>query len=285
MIRAYILMGFTFFLMHLHTSGNISKYINMKYSYLSLSAMVAAGALTVVQFIIVAKEDKEGGQHGHGCSHHDCGHHHSKEDTWYKKLFVYAIMIYPIVSGIFFPIATLNSNIVKAKGFHFPTYNEGKGDPYAKPQFLRPDTSGYFGKEAYADLMNKEKKAYIDKNTIVLDDKNYLKGMETIYNFPGEFDDKTIQFKGFVYNDPSTKKSQIFVFRFGIIHCVADSGVFGMLADMPEGTKLKNDEWVIIKGKLSEMYYAPFKMDIPYVQVDQWQRTSPPKDQYVYRGY
>ncbi|PDM37127.1 TIGR03943 family protein, partial [Bacillus cereus] len=35
MFRAYILLGFTILIAQLHISGNITKYINMKYAYLS----------------------------------------------------------------------------------------------------------------------------------------------------------------------------------------------------------------------------------------------------------
>ena len=34
-------------------------------------------------------------------------------------------------------------------------------------------------------------------------------------------------------------KEQYFLFRFGIIHCVADSGVYGMLVKKPEGVEWK----------------------------------------------
>ncbi|MDN4073804.1 TIGR03943 family putative permease subunit [Fictibacillus terranigra] len=278
MIRGYLLMGFTFLIMQLHASGNISKYINMKYSYLSFSVMFALALLTIVQFRNAVKND------GKTDSCDCCDHSHSVEDTWYKKLFVYSIFAFPVITGIFLPVATMDSNIVKAKGFHFPVNQESKGDPYAQNQFLRPDTSVYYGKDAYDKLMRKEKKKYSNYDTLALNDTNYLKGMETIYNYPGDFDDKNISFKGFVYNDPDTKKNQLFVFRFGIIHCVADSGVFGMMVEMPNGVKLKNDEWITVKGKISEIYYQPFKTNIPYVKVDSWSKTNAPKEQYVYRG-
>ena len=58
--------------------------------------------------------------------------------------------------------------------------------------------------------------------------KTSLKGMETIYNYPGEFTGKNYLFKGFVL-EMILLKEQYFLFRFGIIHCVADSGVYGML--------------------------------------------------------
>ncbi|CAH2713615.1 Putative two-component membrane permease complex subunit SMU_746c [Neobacillus rhizosphaerae] len=282
MIRSLILIGFTYLLFHLHLSGDINKYINMKYSYLSAAAGYGLLVLTIVQILMLNKEQSK----DLDCDHEHCGHNHAKEDKWYKKLFIYPIFAFPIISGLFFPIATLDSNIVKAKGFHFPIYDEGKGDSFMQQQFLRPDTSVYYGKDDYDALMKKEKKKYVQQKTIILNDKNYLKGMETIYNFPGDFLDKDFEFKGFVFNDAETiDKNQLFVFRFGVIHCIADSGVFGMLVDMPEGIKLKNDEWITVKGKISTIYYQPFKTNIPYLKVEKWTKTTAPKEQYVYRGY
>jgi putative membrane protein len=282
MIRGLILIFFSYFIIHLHTSGNISKYINMKYSYLSLSAGIALAILAIVQIFILLKEEKI----TNDCDHEHCDHQHSKEDRWYKKLFIYPIFLFPIISGLFFPIATLDSNIVRAKGFHFPVYNEGKGDPYAQQQFLRPDTSVYYGVEAYSELINEDKQKLLKENSVVLNDKNYLKGMETIYNFPGDFDGKEIEFKGFVFNDSeSIDKNMLFVFRFGVIHCIADSGVFGMLVEMPEEIHLKDDQWITVKGKISSVYYQPFKTNIPFVKVESWSNTDTPKEQYVYRGY
>jgi putative membrane protein len=282
MIRGLILIFFSYFIIHLHTSGNISKYINMKYSYLSLSAGIALAILAIVQIFILLKEDKM----TNDCDHEHCDHHHSKEDKWYKKVIIYPIFLFPIISGLFFPIATLDSNIVRAKGFHFPVYNEGEGDPFAQQQFLRPDTSVYYVDEAYSELINEDKQKLLKENSVVLNDKNYLKGMETIYNFPGDFDGKEIEFKGFVFNDSeSIDKNMLFVFRFGVIHCIADSGVFGMLVEMPEGTHLKDDQWITVKGKISTVYYQPFKTNIPFVKVESWSKSNTPKEQYVYRGY
>ncbi|MFD3445866.1 TIGR03943 family putative permease subunit [Microbacteriaceae bacterium 4G12] len=286
MFRAYILLGFTFFIAQLHISGDITKYINMKYAYLSTSAAFILGFLTIVQVIVAFKKDSEKHSHDHDHEHAcDCGHNHEAEtNTWWKKLFVYTVFIFPILSGLFLPIATLDSNIVKAKGFHFPVAEAGNTDPFMQRQFLKPDTSIYYGTEGYRELMEKEKKNYINKDTVVLNDVNFLKGMETIYNYPGDFAGKNLTFQGFVFKDDSTKQDEYFVFRFGIIHCVADSGVYGMLVKKPQDAKWKNDDWVQVEGTISSEYYQPFRANIPVLQVTNWTTVSAPKEQYVYRG-
>lgn len=59
MFRAYILLGFTILIAQLHISGNITKYINMKYAYLSKTAAIILGFLTVVQIIIVFQKEHQ----------------------------------------------------------------------------------------------------------------------------------------------------------------------------------------------------------------------------------
>lgn len=281
MIRTFILILFTYFFFHLHASGNLTKYINMKYSYLSYTAMWILGVLTIVQAYFYLKELDQPACSSEGCCDHE--HDHEKHKPWYKRLGIYAIFIFPLISGFFFPIATLDSNIVKSKGFTFKALENN--DPYAQTQYLKPDTSVYYGKEGYSELMNQELQNYIVKSHISLKDENFLKGMETIYQFPGEFADKMIEFDGFAFKGESISKKQIFVLRFGIIHCVADSGAFGMLVEFPEETAIQDDEWIHVKGKVTTEYYQPFKADIPILKVEKWETIEEPKDPYVYRSY
>lgn len=279
MARAYILLGFTFLLMQLHISGNITKYINMKYAYLSKSAAIMLALLTVVQVIAAFKKESHNHEH---CGDH-CGHQHEEEKGW-KRRFSFALLWFPILSGLFLPIASLDSDIVKAKGFHFPVSEPRNNDPFMQRQFLKPDTSIYYGSEGYRELMTKEKKKYVGRDRIALTDTDFLKGMETIYNSPGEFVDKTLSFQGFIFRDDSSGKEQYFLFRFGIIHCVADSGVFGMLVNKPEDADWSNDQWITAEGTIETQYYQPFRTTIPVLNVTSWKQVATPKDQYVYRG-
>jgi putative membrane protein len=285
MIRILILIGFTFLFMHLHATGDISKYINMKYSYISFSAIFLLGLFMLVQFYIYGNSEDDH-HHDESCSGSDCGHTHHKKPSRIKNITVNSILIFPIISGLFFPIASLDSETVKTKGFHFKGI-ENEGD-YGQHQFLKPDTSVYYGKDSYNSIMNEELKPFTKGDQVVLDDQNYLKGMESIYYKPGLFLDKEIQFLGFTYNSEDGSKSksnQLFLLRFGIIHCIADSGVFGLMVEFPKGTSFPNDKWIEVNGTLKTMYYQPFKANIPYVEVKSWKEIDKPKEEYVYRGY
>lgn len=300
MARAYVLLGFTFFLMQMHITGNISKYINMKYSYLSLTAGILFGFLTIIQVIHVFKTNQEHDHddehhnshdhdhshvHDHNCNHTTCHHGHvHKESKGFKKVLNGFVFLFPLFTGIFLPIASLDSTIVSAKGFHFPVSEPGNNDPFMQRQYLKPDLSIYYGQEGYQKLIKQESKEYIHKDNIVLNDQDFLKGMEVFYDDPGLYIGKKITYKGFIYNEKSLEKDQAFLFRFGIIHCVADSGVYGMLIKLPEGQSYQNDQWVEATGVLKEMYYQPFKLNIPYIEITDTKIINPPKNQYVYRN-
>lgn len=312
MIRFVILFGFSFMFFMLHYTGEINKYINMKYAYLSISAVVMMGLLGVFEYIRVSRrqiaEEKklaggEGGMehlhskhkpcrnpnhdhdhdHGHayGYEDHDCGHSHGNE-TKLKRFVSCFILFIPIITGLFLPAHALDSSFVKAKGFSIPGFEQDIQDNPSY-QFLKPDTSIFYHKDVYENLKNKELAEFAGLGSITLTDADYLKGMEVIYQNPDVFMGKTIAFEGFAYKGQQVDESHYFVFRFGFIHCVADSGVFGMLVEFPKGTRIEDDDWVHVSGKLGWQYYQPFKQKIPVLKVSGWNSIEEPKDPYVYR--
>jgi putative membrane protein len=310
MIRFFILFGFSFMFFMLHYTGDINKYINMKYAYLSISAVIIMGLLSIFEFVRVSRqqiaEEKklaaaaaghEAGHehnehcehhehqqpnHGHLHDHHEHGHSHG-ESSRLKRFFSYLILFVPIVTGLFLPAQALDSSFVKAKGFSFPTFEQNIENNPGAHQFLKPDTSVFYREEDYNDVKNKELAEFINRPSIILNDADYLKGMEAIYNAPDAFMGKTIGFDGFAYKGQQVDGNHYFIFRFGFIHCVADSGVFGMLVEFPDNTEIKDDDWLHVTGKLSWELYQPFKQTIPVLRVSEWNPIDAPKDPYVYR--
>ena len=244
----------------------------MKYSYLSYSAIFIFAILTIVQAYTDIKQSKD--EPDESCC--DGNHSHEKTKPFYQRWFIYGIFIFPLLTGFFLPIATLDSTIVKSKGFTFKAMETT--DEYAVTQYLKPDTSIYYGKEGYDELMDIEKNKYLSKSSVILKDTDYLKGLETIYKYPGDFLGKTIEFDGFSFKGETVNEQQLFVLRFGIIHCIADSGVYGMLVEFPENMNIEDDQWIHVKGTLSSVYYQPFKSTIPVLLVEEWEIPKNPKN-------
>lgn len=280
MLRFLILSGYFELMMYLQVSGKLDQYINVHYRYLAILSMILSALLALVQLYLWVKNGKaEEETHEHD---HDHDHGLSKP---YQRGIAYVLLALPVIVGTLFPTVSLDTTIVEAKGFNFPVSKESVGDPEMQTQYLKPDTSIYFNKSDYLDQMSELKEKYGDKQTIEITDENYLEVMELIYNYPSEFIGKKISYEGFVYQTPNDSNTDIFLFRFGIIHCVADSGVFGLLTHMPEGVTVKNDEWYKIEGTIQSDYYQPFKREIPSVVVTNAEKVAAPKNQYVYRSF
>ena len=287
MIRFLILSGYFELMMYLQVSGKLDQYINVHYRYLAILSMILSALLALVQLYIWVKSDsvkgkKQVDEEVH--HHHDHDHDHGLTKPS-QRVIAYVLLALPVIVGTLFPTVSLDTTIVEAKGFNFPISKESVGDPEMQTQYLKPDTSIYFNKSDYLDQMKKLKEKYDDKQLIKITDENYLELMELIYNYPSEFIGKKISYEGFVYKTPDGEKEDNFLFRFGIIHCVADSGVFGLLTHMPEGTNVKNDEWYKVEGTIQSDYYEPFKRDIPVVEVNTLTKIEAPKNQYVYRSF
>lgn len=280
MLRFLILSGYFELMMYLQVSGKLDQYINVHYRYLAILSMILSALLALVQLYLWVKNGKaEEETHEHD---HDHDHGLSKP---YQRGIAYVLLALPVIVGTLFPTVSLDTTIVEAKGFNFPVSKESVGDPEMQTQYLKPDTSIYFNKSDYLDQMSELKEKYGDKQTIEITDENYLEVMELIYNYPSEFIGKKISYEGFVYQTPNDSNADVFLFRFGIIHCVADSGVFGLLTHIPEGVTVKNDEWYKIEGTIQSDYYQPFKREIPSVVVTNAEKVAAPKNQYVYRSF
>ncbi|EGP5031134.1 TIGR03943 family protein [Enterococcus faecium] len=282
MLRFLILSGYFELMMYLQVSGKLDQYINVHYRYLAILSMILSALLALVQLYLWVKNGKaEEETHEHD---HDHDHDHGLSKP-YQRGIAYVLLALPVIVGTLFPTVSLDTTIVEAKGFNFPVSKESVGDPEMQTQYLKPDTSIYFNKSDYLDQMSELKEKYRDKQTIEIIDENYLEVMELIYNYPSEFIGKKISYEGFVYQTPNDSNADVFLFRFGIIHCVADSGVFGLLTHMPEGVTVKNDEWYKIEGTIQSDYYQPFKREIPSVVVTNAEKVAAPKNQYVYRSF
>jgi putative membrane protein len=294
MFKVLILILTTNLFFMLHSTGNISKYINMKYSFLSASMMVILFILTIVEGIkLWSSGEKKEKHHDCDCSHDDDDHEHHHEHGHVKKkqsagkkikkFLAYTLVLIPAISGVVLPVATLDSQLVDAKGFSFPTLEDGS-DQYGTHQVLNPDMSKFMNQSDFQDLVRKESKSYIPKDNIILTDKDYLVGLEVMYNFSGAFAGKTLTMKGFTYNGPGEQPNQLFLLRFGLIHCVADSGAFGMMIQFPKNVHIPNDQWYQVTGTMDTVYYPQMKTKIPVLKVTSYKTIPKPNDPYVYRN-
>ncbi|AWN21337.1 TIGR03943 family putative permease subunit [Streptococcus sobrinus] len=270
MIRFLILAGYFELTMYLQLSGKLNQYINIHYSYLAYISMVLSFILAIIQLIIWMKKMK---MHSH------------LRGIW-AKLSSPLILVLPVMVGLLVPTVALNSTTVSAKGYSFPLAAGSSGGTSADGttvQYLKPDTSAYFTSSAYKAEMQKEIKPYLRKDKIEITMENYMEVMELIYLYPDRFVGKTITYTGFVYNDTNQKDHQ-FLFRFGIIHCIADSGVYG-LSTRGNKQHYENNTWIQATGTIHIEYNQALKQSLPVLEMSKCQQVTKPDNPYVYRVF
>ncbi|TCD46563.1 TIGR03943 family protein [Streptococcus sp. X16XC17] len=271
MIRFLILAGYFETTMYLYVSGKLDQYINLHYSYLAFLSMILSFILAMVQLVVWMKQIE---------TH---SHLHKKS----AKFASIALLLFPLGVAWLFPTVSLDSTTVAAKGYHFPLADGADAQTQDQEgttvQYLKPDTSTYFTKSAYQKKMRKVADSYLEQNTIQITTENYMAIMEVIYDYPDEFVGKNIELTGFVYNDPDHNNQQ-FIFRFGIIHCIADSGVYGLLTTGNSQTFADNT-WVKASGTLKMNYHASLKQTLPTLELKNYQEIQEPDNPYVYRVF
>lgn len=271
MLRFLILVGYFEMTMYLHLTGKLDQYINLHYTYLAYISMVLSFILAIVQLVLWVKKAKP----------------HSHLTSWPAKIASIGLLLLPLIVALFFPTVSLDATTVAAKGYHFPLAAENNTEAQEQEgtstQYLKPDTSSFFTKSAYNKEMQKSLDKYKNQDTITVTTENYMEVMETIYDFPDVFAGKTIEMTGFVYRDPN-RSDNLFLFRFGIIHCIADSGVYGLLTTGSSET-YPNNTWVTARGTIATTYHKDLKQSLPSLQIQTVKEVQQPKNPYVYRVF
>lgn len=256
--------------MYLQITGKLNQYINIHYSYLAYISIFLTFILALVQLYIWMKQMQI----------------ESHLKSWSAKVMSIILLAVPVAVGILVPTVTLDSTTVSAKGYHFPLADGA--DPSVEDdgttvQYLMPDTSLYFTSAAYKSEMKSLLEKYSGTDTLEITTENYMEVMEIIYKYPNEFIGREITYTGFVYNDPQNEKNQ-FLFRFGVIHCIADSGVYGLMTT-DTNQHYDNNTWLNVKGTISVEYNQNLKQAIPVLHIEEEKAVNQPDNPYVYRVF
>jgi putative membrane protein len=309
LFKALILAAFALVILKLHMSGDITKFINPKYSMLSQIAAVIFLFLTIIQ--IVRSFEK----HDHSHEHCDCTHDH-EHTSMGKKWINYSIIIFPLITAFFFSPVVLDSSIAAKKGTMFtkkqsneneienntnkPLQDENNvtsngegaiGDTDAPESVKTPSTDeGNNGSTEQqpvennnfmtSDEYNKRMDDLKNTNFIHMKDNVYSAYYETMHMTPEVFEGKRIKVLGFVYREEGFLNNEIVIARFMISHCVADASIVGFLALLDDASKYETDTWVEIEGVIKLTQYND--MQLPAIVVESLKEIAEPDEPYIF---
>ncbi|CAM3686353.1 TIGR03943 family protein [Aeromicrobium ponti] len=315
-LRALILLAFCGLIFQLHHTGDITKYINPKYSGLSQSASILFLILFFIQITRIWTSKKEteihDHHHSHSCCHnnhdHDCSHDHDHGDSPFtvKKLLSYSIIVLPLMTGFFLPAKTLDASIADKKGglailgnqnkedagqVNLENIDESSADDFEEyslednledfEEQIEQDPSVYEGEQVISKGEFEQLKKELNSSPVIkMDDFVFSLYYEEISKDINKFKGREIEFQGFVYKEEGLNSNQLVVSRFLITHCVADASMIGFLSELEDAPKLYDNMWIKVTGVIDAATYNG--AELPLIKIKKWEEIEEPFIPYLY---
>jgi putative membrane protein len=297
--RAVILFAFFSFIIKIHLTGEMTKYINPKYEMLSQTAAVLFLFLFFVQLFRVWDKKHIHDEH---CNH-GCDHDHGESSSSLKKMLSYSILIFPLATGFFLPAKTLDASIAAKKGVMLSAApsaskedrrNADSVDIEKSSEIEGNEQVGFDQEEILVDdqtpLLNlnemteneyKIKMNELEQTKIIeMSDEVFEPYYEAISMEPGKYQGRTVKLHGFVYKEEGFQANQLVISRFLITHCVADASIIGFLTEFNEAHSVKEDTWIEVEGTIDRTNYNG--SELPMIKAASWKEISEPDEPYVF---
>ncbi|MCY7766486.1 TIGR03943 family putative permease subunit [Bacillus inaquosorum] len=264
-VRGLLLIGFALMVLKLYLTGHILHFISPRMLLFTKFFIVAAFALGILSFIW-RKQD----------SPHACCACASSQTSSASHPWLYSFFLIPIVSGFLFPNHVLTKEVAQNRIF--------SANSTMSPEEKKSDTQTQSSDEAGAAAVlpsgyEKDLARELErKNVIPISDKYYVPIINLLLENAGDYAEKEIDMKGFVYFDEQL--DHYIVGRFGISCCIADATVYGLPVAFSEKTGVKEGEWVHITGRLA--VFQKNGEQLPIVSVTHTKKINTPKSPYVY---
>jgi len=280
LVRAILLAGFAFLIVHLVRSGNLNLYIAermqfiVKLSALGLYAVAAQQIYSAIRSLF----DKE--QSGSEC---DCGH--EMPATWGKSLLLYGWFALPLIIGYTVSDGLLGSSMASAKGLQFaPRLSiapNADPEPVIQPRrgLASERLDALFPYDDFTESYAVYGKKLFRENIIKVAPQRFIETLTAIDLYREAFIGKTIEISGFVYREKTMGRQQFGVGRFAVSCCSADASPYGVMAKFGHAETLETDEWVTVTGELGTTHYRD--IDIIQINVHKVAKIDPPEDPYI----
>lgn len=270
LLRAFILLGFAYYINHLITSDSLHYYIAPRMEpFIRLCPIPLSLIAIFVAFHALF---------GQGEQLCDCSHPIS--NSIIRNTFYYGLFILPLALGYLLPIHTLGSAAVDKKGMNItnPYHSHSATtaalqDEQQQPKFIPRDE---FAIE-FADLA----KLLYQETIIQVRPEIYSETIGSINLFKSEFVGKPIELSGFVYRDAAMRKgNMVAVGRFLVQCCTADATSFGVLVNLPEQPAYPMDTWIHVRGVIGVSQYEG--EEVVTILSEEVKEIPQPQTPYIY---
>jgi len=252
-LKLIILLGFSFFFYDIIKTGKVLLYVNPRIVPYVKFGMVAMISLSLFIASDLFKSNRK------------------------ENIKPYLFFIIPLFMAFMTPKTSVSSKSMTL------TNAKTRSQISNTKQENIPNNNISNGANTITPKINSTKvdvKLEIQNNTIVLSDNNFEKWTEEISNNMLKYEGKNIELTGFVFKTDGFKYNEFVPARLMMTCCAADLVPVGLLAHYDKAKILKQDTWIMVKGKIKIIDYNGEKS--PIIVVDKIRNTEKPKDEYVY---
>ena len=258
LLKLIILIGFSFFFYDIIKTGHVLLYVNPK-----IIPYVKFGIVAMISLSLFIARDL----------------FKPKRKVNIKP---YLFFIIPLFMAFTAPTTSVSSKSMSLNG----SKNIGQTDITKQKNITDNNITNQdetTGKNTITTVINSSKadvKLEMHDNTIVLSDNNFEPWTEEITYNMKKYEGKKIELTGFVFKDKSFKDNEFVPARLMMTCCAADLAPVGLLAHYDRARGLKQDTWIIVKGKIKIVDYNGEKT--PVIITESINNTDKPKNEYVY---
>jgi putative membrane protein len=259
-LRVGICLGLAVLLVQLIITGELSLFVNPRFTWLIVASVLILVLLGLVQLWNMK-----------GSELHRIG-------AW-----GYLVLLLPMAMYLLIPPKALDASIASKKGV---SYLSAKSVNEQQQKKSAPSSASDTNADPLAVPEDPYKKfiPQLQREPVIhLSQETYADYYNTLNFYPQQFKGKKIKLKGFVYRDDTMKKNQLVVGRFSVTCCTADAIVIGFLTEGAKTATLKDNDWVEVTGSLDVGMYDG--VDMPVIKLEAVEKVKPLKDPYIYFTY
>ncbi|GMK39157.1 TIGR03943 family protein [Paenibacillus sp. CCS19] len=302
LLRAVILAGFSFYVVHLVKIDRLQYYIAPRMTpYIKYSAV--AMFLLAAYYLYLALQGSDHKHHGSDC---ECAHEPTRSLS--RNIVIYGLFLLPLMLGFAFPDRIMGSDAAAVKGMKLTVQNArlpgntetaasvesgGSGSILPKSESVQtgavlpvsePSASSELDRLFPYDEFSKDfadlGKLLYGKKVITVKEEGFLDYITALDIYRDNFIGATVAISGFVYRENDMASDQFVVSRMAMSCCTADAEPYGLMAQWSKAADFNEDTWITLTGELEVTEYRG--NEILVLNARKVTPIHAPKDPYVY---
>lgn len=213
-IKSLITFSIALFLLTRLINGNIDLYINKRFNYLTILAVVCLLTMSILSIRSAFK-------HFPADNHHDQPGLHSHTQNWSELV----ILSLPLFFGLLVQVAPLSADMLDVRDVSL---------------------------SSPAVFVEKNFILTLQSDADARDILDWLRAFEQ-KDAPETLEGSKANVIGFTYHDDQLGDDQVWISRYVMVCCAADAFPVGMVVDWQDAGELENNVWVQVQGSIKNI--------------------------------